>query len=141
MSDKDIPANKTIVGDLGVPKIRTYTDCTGRQIVFSHGVHILDGKGVSITATETNGNPGYEFTSEVCATPHIAYLDLHKKIQIGLKQKHLLFTDNHLDLLANEMTGRVGYGGIVVDGKLVTFEQFADLLQTYEGWHISVKLG
>lgn len=125
----------------GVPKARTYTDCTGRAIEFVHDVHEMRGMGFHISAIESGGSPGYEFKSAVCASPYIAYLDVHEKIQAELKQKYLVPADGDINLLSNELAGRVGYGGIVVDGKRITFEQLTKLLETYEGWEFSLKLG
>lgn len=125
----------------GIPKIRTYTDCTGRQIKFQHAIHTHDDRGFHITAAEVGGNPGYEFNSAMCATAYIAYLDVHKQIETNLKQKHLVVSDNKVSILANELAGRVGYGGLIVDGKHITFDQLRELISSYEGWEVSLKLG
>lgn len=125
----------------GIPHIRVHTDCAGRRIEFVHGIRELEGMGFCVVATEIKGSPGYEFKSAVCATPYIAYLDVYEKIQLALKQKYLVPSGEKAELLADELAGRINHEGVVVDGKQITFEQLRELLSSYEGWPISLKIG
>lgn len=125
----------------GIPHIRVHTDCAGRRIEFVHGIRELEGMGFCVVASEIKGNPGYEFKSAVCATPYMAYLDVYEKIQSAMKQKYLNPTSEKVELLTNELTGKVSNDGLVVDGKAITFEQLRELVASYEGWSISIKLG
>ena len=43
-------------------------------------------------------------------------------------------------LLEPLIAGRGSAGGVVVDGIFVTFEQLADLIQTYEGFQFDLKI-
>jgi hypothetical protein len=38
------------------------------------------------------------------------------------------------------MKGRVSYGGVVVDGEFISFEEFCSILDTYEGFQFSLTI-
>jgi hypothetical protein len=40
----------------------------------------------------------------------------------------------------DRLRGHISYGGVVVDGIFLTFEQLAELMQTYEGFQFDLKI-
>ena len=47
---------------------------------------------------------------------------------------------HHLSLTHDRLRGHISYGGVVVDGVFLTFEQLAELVQTYEGFQFDLKI-
>ena len=45
-----------------------------------------------------------------------------------------------MSLTHDRLRGRIDYGGVVVDGIFLTFDRFAELLQTYEGFQFDLKI-
>ncbi len=62
------------------------------------------------------------------------------RIRKLLSVRHLMEQGGRLSLTHDRLRGRVSYGGVVVDGIFLTFEQFAELIQTCEGFQLDLKL-
>lgn len=48
--------------------------------------------------------------------------------------------DARLNLAYDEMKARIAYDGVAVDGRFASFEKLVDLIQTYEGFHFSLRI-
>ena len=48
--------------------------------------------------------------------------------------------DGRQSLTHDRLRGRISSGGVVVDGIFLTFEQLAELVQTYEGFQFDLKI-
>lgn len=125
----------------GVPKFREYVDCTNTLHKFENVLYeIPGGMGFWIRATEHVDGPGYQFKSAVESSPYIAYLGLYKKIQDALSQKHLVWQSDQPSMLNGKLAGTIRHDGVVIDGKLIGYDDFIGLLTTHEGFSIEVKI-
>lgn len=121
------------------PKEETFTDCRGTEREF-----IIDATRVGskyfVTAREPNNRPdGYEFATS-STNPHSALGQLRSKIRKGLSTRYLTFERGKRSPSHDELKGRIGSGGVVVDGEFVPFKEFVDMLQTYESWQFSLRI-
>jgi hypothetical protein len=57
-----------------------------------------------------------------------------------LSVRHLVEQDGRLTLTHDRLRGRIDYGGVVVDGIFLTFDQLAELIQRYEGLQFELKI-
>ena len=97
--------------------------------------------GCGVSAVEdTEGNDGYEFRAFSVVDPFHALALLRNKIRKLLSVRHLMKEQGRLSLTHDRMRGRISDGGVVVDGIFLTFDQFAELLQTYEGFQFDLKI-
>jgi hypothetical protein len=72
--------------------------------------------------------------------PFHALGDLRKRISKLLSIRHLVERHGQLTLTHDRLRGHISYGGVVVDGVFLPFEQLAELLQTYEGFQFDLKV-
>ena len=72
--------------------------------------------------------------------PFHALGDLRKQIRKLLAPRHLVKRQGDLSLTHDRLRGHISYGGVVVDGTFLTFEQLAELMQTYEGFQFDLKI-
>src|SRR3989304_1066164 len=122
------------------PRSETFTDCRGQNRQFTIELRTTPG-GYFLTAKEA-GEPqgGYEFGAYAEADPYIALGRLRDKIRKGLSTRYLIVEDGRRLPSHHVLKGHVGYGGFVVDGGLVPFEEVVAMLQTYEGHQFSLHL-
>ncbi len=121
------------------PKEETFTDCRGTEREF-----VIDASRVGsryfVKARERNDRPnGYEFAAS-STDPYAALGQLRSKIRKGLSSRYLIFELGKRSLSHDEVKGHVGFGGVVVDGEFMSFKEFIEMLQTYEGWQFSLKI-
>jgi hypothetical protein len=57
-----------------------------------------------------------------------------------LSVRHLKEEDGLLTPTHDRLRGRVSYGGVVIDGLFVDFANFAQMLQTYEGFQFDLRI-
>jgi len=124
----------------GFPRLETFTDCCGRNRQFTIELRTTPG-GHFLTAKEADKpQGGYEFGAYAEADPYIALGRLRDKIRKGLSTRYLIVEYGRRLPSHNLLKGHVGYGGVIVDGEFVPFEEFVAMLQTYEGHQFSLQL-
>ena len=95
----------------------------------------------SLSAFEdVEGNDGYMFRAFSPVSPFLALGDLRRRIPKLLSVRHLTKKHGELFMTHDRLRGRVAYGGVVVDGIFLTFDQLAELIQTYEGFQFDLKI-
>ncbi|MDY0171015.1 MAG: hypothetical protein RBS80_31030 [Thermoguttaceae bacterium] len=124
------------------PRKEEFTDFAGRKRTFTvERVNVPSG-GYGIHAVEdVEGDGGYVFREFSAVDPFHALGKLRHRIRRLLSIRHLSEEGGRLSPTHDVVRGRVAYGGVVVDGIFVTFEQFNEMIQTYEGFDFSLKLG
>jgi hypothetical protein len=124
----------------GFPRSETFTDCCGRNRQFTIELRTTPG-GHFLTAKEAGKPPGgYEFGAYAEADPYIALGRLRDKIRKGLSTRYLIIQNGRRLPSHNVLKGRVGYGGFVIDGEFVPFDEFVAMVQTFEGHQFSLQL-
>ena len=124
----------------GFPLLETFTDCYGRSRQFTIALRTTPG-GYFLTGKEADKpQGGYEFGAYAEADPYIALGRLRDKIRKGLSTRYLIVENGRRLPSHNVLKGHVGYGGFVVDGEFVPFEEFVTMLQTFEGHQFSLQL-
>lgn len=116
-----------------------FTDFAGRTRRFTIEQYpVRRGYGV-VASEDVEGDDGFVFRAFSAADPFQALGDLHTRIRKLLSIRHLVEQDG-LSLTHDRLRGRIAYGGVVVDGNFLTFDQLAELLQSYEGFQFDLKL-
>ena len=122
------------------PSSEEFTDFAGRTRKFTLKQYPVP-LGYGVCASEdVEGDDGYVFRAFSMVEPFQALGDLRKKIRKLLSIRHLVERDGRLSLTHDRMRGRIDYGGVVVDGIFLTFDRFAELIQTYEGFQFDLKI-
>jgi hypothetical protein len=124
----DFPSSETLVDFAGrIRRFRVQQD----KLPWGYGVSAIE---------DVKGEGGYEFRAFSAVNPFHALGLLRTKMAKLLSVRHLAEQEGKLSLTHDRMRGRVAFGGVVVDGIFVTFEQLADLIQTYEGFQFDLKI-
>ena len=122
------------------PASEEFTDFAGRTREFKLEQYPVP-LGYGVCASEdVEGDDGYVFQAFSTADPFQALGDLRKRIRTLLSVRHLVEEGGRLSLAHDRMRGRIDCGGVVVDGLFLTFDQFAGLLDTYEGFQFDLKI-
>jgi hypothetical protein len=122
------------------PTTEEFPDFAGRPRRFTlEQFPVSSGHGVS-ASEDVDGDDGYVFRAYSTVDSFHALGDLRKRIRKLLSVRHLLERDGELSLTHDRLRGRVSYGGVVVDGIFLTFDQLAELMQTYEGFQFDLKI-
>jgi len=124
------------------PFQKTFTDCAGVTHEFLISCNFVKEVGMfTVSADEIldNKKPGYSFGSFKTNIPH-ALADLFHKITKRLATKYLSDSPIQPHLTFDEAVGQIGYGGVIIDGDFLTFEQFCRVLQQYEGFLFELKI-
>ena len=120
------------------PKEDSFLDFEGKERVFDYLV--LDVRvGYSVRAKERKEN-GYEFASFSESSPFNALGELRQKIRKRLSTRHLQKEHGQLHLYHDEAKGHISTGGVVIDGKFISFQQLTSMLQAYEGFLFNLKI-
>jgi hypothetical protein len=124
------------------PVDEIFTDYAGKKRKFVFSYRHLEELGMySVYAEElinTDGE-GYKFSSSKSNIPH-ALGDLRQKIRRRLSTRYLSGIFDQPSFSFDEVIGQIGNGGVVIDGKFLSFEQFCEVLQTYEGFLFELKI-
>lgn len=122
------------------PASETFVDCCGKRREFA--LELLEtGSGYFVRATEqVSGNDGYAFAAHSETDPYLALGRLRGKIQKGLATRYLTEGDDQLRLGHDVAVGHVSYGGVVLDGRYLSFDEFATILSGYEGWQFKFEI-
>ena len=122
------------------PRTEEFVDFAGRTRKFTvEQFPVPSGYGV-YAIEDVEGDDGYVFRAFSTVDPFHALGGLRSRIRKLLSVRHLVEKDGDLSLTHDRLRGRIGYGGVVVDGIFLTFDQFAELLQTYEGFQFDLKI-
>lgn len=124
-----------------LPRVEHFTDCTGlkRSFNITQG-HQADG--VVVTASEINPpcTPGYEF-SAWSATIGDALGSLRLKIREGISHRYLAAdSSGGFEMLTHTLRGLIDSGGLVIDGRHVSNDTIIDVLSSFEGWNIEIRI-
>lgn len=127
-------------GSPDFPTTEEFIDFSGRTRKFVIKLDELP-IGYCVSAVEdVKGDDGYGFRAFSSVDPYQALADLRKRIPKLLSTRHLVKRGGRLSLTHDRLRGRVSSGGVVVDGIFLTFEQLADLVQSYEGFQFDLKI-
>ena len=122
------------------PSEAKFVDFSGRTRTFRLESMILAG-GYGVHAIEDmEDEGGYQFWAFSQVDAFHALGDLRRRIRKLLAVRHLVEKDGVLTPTHDRLRGRVTYGGVVVDGIFLSFDQFVALIQTYEGSQFDLKL-
>jgi hypothetical protein len=122
------------------PKTDQFTDFAGRTRTFTLEQYPLP-LGYGVCASEdVEGDDGYVLRAFSTVDPFQALGDLRKRIRKLLSVRHLVEQHGRLSPTHDRLRGRVAYGGVVVDGVFLTFDQFTELIQSYEGFQFDLKI-
>lgn len=124
-----------------LPRRESFLDCTGRlrEFELAQGPQ-TDGALMRAHEVAPDGPPGYEFEAWAAVRSE-ALGRLRDKIRDGLSRRYLAeHPDRGLEMLSDRLAGRVGHGGVTVDGRPVSWDWLITLLQTYEGRQIEVVI-
>ena len=123
------------------PATEEFVDFAGRIRTFNLEQYPVPGGGHGVAAVEdAAGDDGYVFRAFSVVDPFHALGELRRRIPKLLSIRHLFERDGQQSLTHDRLRGHISYGGVVVDGIFLTFEQLAELLQTYEGFQFDLKI-
>lgn len=123
------------------PATECYQDAAGKKREFLLTLSEPDKcPGYIVSAVENGVVNGYEFDAFSEINPFEALGKVRKKIRKGLATKYLVHEHGRRLLSFDELSGRIGDGGIVVDGTFASFAEFAEILQIYEGSSFSLSI-
>lgn len=122
------------------PFVRKFVDCAGTKRSFLFTLKDL-GDTFYVEAKEQTPSEdgGYEFGAINPSIPH-AVGDLTSKIRKALCTKYLSKDPHYTGFYSDEAIGRIADDGIVIDGELVPYDKFCDMLATYNGFKIEIKI-
>ncbi|MCE5227010.1 MAG: hypothetical protein LLG05_14290 [Porphyromonadaceae bacterium] len=122
----------------GFPQKEDFLDFEGKKREFVYLIHKND-LGFMVRAKETK-DIGYEFHAFSEINPLNALGELRQKIKKRLSTRYLQKEEGRYNLYHDEAKGQIGYGGVIIDGVFIPFEQLNEMIQTYEGFYIEFKI-
>lgn len=122
------------------PASETFVDCCGKAHEFA--LELLEtASGYFVRATErVSGEDGYAFAAHSETDPYLALGRLRGKIHKGLATRYLVAGEPQPRLGHGVAVGHISYGGVVVDGQYLTFDEFAAILSGHEGWQFKLEI-
>ncbi len=115
-----------------------YMDFSGKKREFEYLVHESDS-GYLIRAKETK-DIGYEFHAFSEKSLYHAFGQIRQKIRKRLSTRYLQKEAGKYCFYHDEAKGHISYGGVVIDGIFIPFGQLNEIIQTYEGFHIEIRI-
>ena len=94
-------------------------------------------KAREVTSSE---HGGYVFKAFAEASSTLALARLRGKVRQGLGQRFLIKEGSGFEMPFERIRGRIDSDGVVVDGQLLTWDEFLELLQPYEGWEFDLRI-
>ncbi len=122
----------------GFPQREYFLDFEGEKREFEYLLHEND-MGFLVKAKETK-DIGYEFHAFSETNPFNALGAIRQKIRKRLSTRYLQKEERGHHFYHDEAKGQIGYGGVIVDGVFIPFEQLNEMIQTYEGFYIEIKI-
>jgi len=131
--------------DKDFPFRQAFTDCSGqeRNFVISYFRASL-GFGVQAEEEEKDGQ-GFFFREFDATSPYLALSRLQRRIRQALATRHIEQHETG-DFQATHQTvqGRISYAegevAFVIDGQLLTLQQFGKLVETFEGFEFRLDI-
>jgi hypothetical protein len=115
-----------------------FLDYEGNKRTFKFSIHdVFVGK--CITAKDLNSL--YEFS--ICTTdkdPAWAIGNLRSKIKKQLSIRYLHNLNDTYNFSHDEAKGKISSGGVVIDGKFISFDELSSMLQVYEGFSFELTI-
>lgn len=122
------------------PDSDEYVDFAGRVRHFTLRLVEL-ASGFRLTAIEnTESENGYQFDTYSRSDVAEALGDMRKKVRRLLSVRHLIEEDGQLHPTHDRLRGRIGHGGVIIDGTFLAFDELSAMLQTYEGFQFDLTL-
>lgn len=122
------------------PDAESFEDCCGTERHFDLNLLVTDG-GYFLRAQErTDNDGGYHAAAHSESSPYLALGRLRDKIRLYLSQRYLITENGRRGFRHLTAEGYVDYGGVVIDGEFLAFDEFSDILQSYEGWEFTLKI-
>ena len=126
--------------DDSFPTAETFVDCCGEPHEFALEL-LRTASGYFLRATErASKDDGYAFAAHSETGPYLTLGRLRSKIQKGLATRYLAAGETQPRLGHDVAVGRISYGGVVVDGQSLTFDELAAILSVYEGWQFKLEI-
>jgi len=131
--------------DKDFPFRQAFTDCSGqeRSFVISY-FHTSLGFGVQAEEEGKEGQ-GFFFREFDATSPYLALGRLQQRIRKSLATRHIEERSPG-DFQATHQTvrGRISYAhgevAFVIDGRLLTLQQFGKMVETYEGFEFRLHI-
>ena len=124
------------------PRVESFPDFTGKQREFV--IELQDNpRGYFLRATEKQrpGNQeGFSFGAYSPTDPFMALGNLRSKIRQGLATRYLTEGGYGRTLSHDKLKGTIGYGGVVVDGEFIPFQELVALIDMHEGFQFSLTI-
>lgn len=124
------------------PSSESFVDCAGARRHFELEVRHLPNHGYAAEAREVTSSEhgGYVFKAFAEASGTMALARLRGKVRQGLAQRFLIKDGATIEMPFERIRGRIDSEGVVVDGRLVNWDEFLELLQPYEGWEFDLRI-
>jgi hypothetical protein len=122
------------------PLRESFVDCRGETREFIIDFSRSDDERFLTAVEATDAEGRYEFAAMLEADPYLALGRLRRTIRRGSSTRYLQSSGGRLALSHDALKGRIGYGGVAVDGRLVSFAELLELIQSYEGFHLSLEV-
>lgn len=124
-----------------LPRRERFLDCTGREREFElYQGPQTDGVLVMAREVDPPAFPGYAFAAW-SSNRGDALGRLRARIRAGLSRRYLVEQQGTgLQLLADEIVGEVWDEGLVVDGRMVDYDEIVRLLTIREGQTVTIQI-
>jgi hypothetical protein len=125
-----------------LPTSETFTDCAGAQRHFEMAVRHLPNHGYAAEAREVSSaaHGGYIFKAFAEGSATLALARLRGKVRQGIAQRFLIREGRHLEMPFERMRGRIDSDGVVVDGQLLPWGEFIELIKVSEGFEFDLHI-
>jgi hypothetical protein len=122
------------------PRRESFVDCCGvpREFVIDFARNNDQRFLRAVEVADTEGHYEFEAMSETGAQAALGRL--RQKIRRGLSRRYLQSNSGRLELSHDALEGRIAFGGIAIDGEFVSFTDLMELIQTYEGFQLSLRI-
>lgn len=119
-----------------------FTDCSGVQRHFDIEIHHLPNHGFAADAREVTAGEhgGYVFRAFAEGSMTLALARVRGKVRRGLAQRFLVREGKNLEMPFERVRGRIDSEGVVIDGELLTWDEFIELMQPYEGFEFELHI-
>ena len=119
------------------PFEENFLDYEGKKRVFKFTIQDVY-VGYCVTAEDLNSF--YEFS--ICTTNNIPWAigDLKNKIKQQLSIRYLHNSNDEYTFSHDRVKGQIGSGGVIIDGKFISFNEFSSMLQIYEGFSFELTI-
>ena len=132
--------------DKDFPFHQTFTDCAGqtRHFLVSYFPASL-GFGVQAEEEGKDGQ-GFYFREFDATSPYLALGRLRGRIEKALATRHIVEVEpGDFQVTHRTVRGRISYSdgevAFVIDGQLLTLQQFGKMVETFEGFEFQFDIG